>query len=87
MNSHPTRRRECLAITIEILNASINGIIKTHLLYSVGMSYEQLIRYLGFLKKSGFIETQGNLYRTTEKGMKLIAEFESSPLTRSVLLT
>jgi predicted transcriptional regulator len=87
MNSHPTRRRECLAITIEILNASINGIMKTHLLYSVGMSYEQLIRYLGFLKKSGFIETQGNLYRTTEKGMKLIAEFESSPLTRSVLLT
>ena len=81
------RRRERLLITVEILNAAAKGIIKTHLLYSVGLSFEQLTRYLNFLKANGFIEMNGGLYHTTSKGMELISEFESSPLTHIVLAT
>lgn len=87
MIPRPTRRRECLVITVEILSAAKNGVIKTHLLYSVGLSFEQLCRYLGFLEASGFIKPCGNMYKTTQKGIELIAEFESSPLTRSILVT
>ena len=85
MISRPMRRRECLVITIDILNAARKGIIKTHLLYSVGLSFEQLCRYLGFLEANGFIKIYNNIYKTTQKGSDLIAEFESSPLTRSIL--
>jgi predicted transcriptional regulator len=84
-SSFPLRRRGVLAITISILRAAREGIMKTHLLYSVGLSYDQMNRYLGFLKAEGFIEWSDNLYRTTRKGLHLIAEFDSSPLTQSVV--
>ncbi len=74
-----------MVIIVSILDAARDGIRKTHLLYSVGLSYEQLCRYVGYLKANGFVEKGGDLLRTTEKGLELIKEFESSPLTRSVL--
>ncbi|MDH5495141.1 MAG: winged helix-turn-helix domain-containing protein, partial [Candidatus Bathyarchaeota archaeon] len=77
-----SRRRESLSITIAILKASRKGIRKTHLLSSVSMSYGQLSRYLEFLKANGFLEKSGDLYKTGERGLELIEEFESSPLTR-----
>ena len=83
----PTRRRGPLAITVAILKAAKKGILKTHLLCSVALSYEQFTRYLGFLSANDFVEKYDNLYRTTEKGLNLIREFESSPLTRSILTT
>lgn len=81
------RRRERLLITVDILNAAATGIVKTHLLYSVGLSFEQLTRYLNFLKANGFIEMNGGLYHTTQKGIELLTEFKSSPLTQNVLTT
>ena len=82
----PSRRRGSLVITVTILRAAKRGIRKTHLISSVALSYGQTSRYLQFLKVNDFIEKHGSLYKTTEKGLELITEFESSPLTRSVLI-
>ncbi|UCG36725.1 MAG: hypothetical protein JSV64_00115 [Candidatus Bathyarchaeota archaeon] len=81
------RRRGSLSITIAILKAAQCGILKTHLIGSVALSYEQSKRYLGFLTSRGLIEKHSRLYKTTEKGMQLVKEFESSRLTRTLLVT
>jgi len=81
------RRRESLVITVSILKSARKRILKTHLLGSSLLSYTQFIRYLDFLEENGFIEKNGNQYRTTMKGLELIREFESSPLTQSILTT
>jgi len=86
-SSFLSRRRGSLAISVAILKASKKGILKTHLIYSISLSHEQINRYLRFLEANGFLENNDNLYKTTEKGVELITEFESSPLTRSILIT
>jgi predicted transcriptional regulator len=67
--------------------AAKNGVGKTQVLYDVGLSYSQIARYLEFLTAKGFIEKNGSLYKTSEKGFELIEEFKSSPLTRSIVAT
>jgi predicted transcriptional regulator len=81
----PFKRRSSLVISIAILRAAKNGIRKTHLLSSVSLSYEQFIRYIEFLKAHGFIKECDGSYQTTREGLKLIGEFESSSLIRSIL--
>ena len=83
----PSKRRSSLVISIAILKASKNGIKKTHLLTSVSLSYDQFIRYVEFLKVHGFIRQYDTSYQTTYEGLKLIEEFDSSSLIRSVLAT
>ena len=74
-----------MVISIAILKAAKNGIRKTHLLNLGSLSYEQLMRYSDFLKAHGFIKDSDSLYQTTDKGLKLIEEFDSSSLIREVL--
>ena len=83
----PSRRRGSLVISVAILKAAWKGIKKTHLLSSVHLSYEQLTRYIEFLKVHGFIREYDALYHTTDKGLQLIKEFESSSLIRKVVAT
>jgi len=59
MNStFASRRRGALVISVTILKTAKNGVRKTHLLSSVSLSYEQLTRYLEFLKSRGFIRAR-----------------------------
>jgi predicted transcriptional regulator len=83
----PSKRRSSLVISIAILKAAKRGVRKTHLLSSVSLSCEQFTRYVEFLKAHGFIEEFRNWYQTTNEGLELIEEFESSSLIRSVLAT
>ena len=86
MNSNLlSKRRGVLVISIDILKEANSGAGKTHLLYSVGLSYDQLKRYLQFLTNRGFIKEVEDCFQTTKKGHQLISEFDSSPLTQSVL--
>lgn len=80
-----SKRRSSLVISVAILRAARNGIKKTHLLTSASLSYEQLMRYVEFLKTHGFIKEYDSSYQTTNEGLELIEEFESSSLIRSVL--
>lgn len=83
----PSRRRGSLVISVAILKAAKKSIKKTHLLSSVCLSYEQLTRYIKFLKARGFIKECDASYHTTDKGLQLIEEFESSSLIRNVVAT
>ena len=76
-----------MVISVDILKAAKNGVRITRLLSSVSLSYEQFTRYIEFLKARGFIKEYDALYRTTDKGLELIEEFDSSRLIRSVLAT
>lgn len=83
----PCKRRGTLVISITILKTARNGVRRTHLLNSVSLSYEQFTRYVEFLKARGFIKEHDALLQTTDKGLELIEEFDSSQLIRSVLST
>ncbi|MGA2309033.1 MAG: winged helix-turn-helix domain-containing protein [Candidatus Bathyarchaeia archaeon] len=83
----PSKRRSSLIISVAILKAAKKGIRQIHLLSSVSLSYGQFTRYIEFLKAHGFIEEKGNIYQTTDEGLKLIEEFDSSSLIQSVLVT
>ena len=81
----PSKRRENLAISVAILKAARHGIRTTGLIRSVSLNYGQFIRYITLLKACGFIVEDDAFYETTEKGLKLLREFESSPMIQSVL--
>jgi predicted transcriptional regulator len=81
------KRRSSLAICITILKAAKKGVRKAHLLSSASLSYVQLIRYVELLKARGLIDECNSMYHTTDKGLELIGEYESSSLIRSVMST
>lgn len=75
-----------LAIMLKILDTAKEPVRKTHILYSAGINFYQLSRYLNFLLKLGLLEELAEPhagYRTTEKGracLKLFnpGEFEAT---------
>jgi predicted transcriptional regulator len=70
-----------LAITLRILDIANEPVKKTHILYSAGINFYQLSRYLNFLLKLGLLEefTDPYLgYRTTEKGRACLKLFNST---------
>lgn len=81
----PCKRRSSLVISIAILKAAKKDVKKTHLLSSLSLSYGQCTRYIEFLKAHGFIKECDASYQTTDKGLELIEEFDSSSLIRSVV--
>ncbi|MGH9878476.1 MAG: winged helix-turn-helix domain-containing protein [Nitrososphaerales archaeon] len=78
---HP--KRDMLAIMLKILDIANEPVKKTHILYSAGINFYQLSRYLRFLLKLGLIEELTepyNGYRTTEKGRACLKLFSSTEL-------
>ncbi len=72
-----------LAIMLKILDIANEPVKKTHILYSAGINFYQLSRYLNFLLKLGLLEefTDPYLgYRTTEKGRACLKLFNSTEL-------
>jgi len=80
-----TRRRDRHDIIVEILKTAINGKVKTHIMYKARLSYAQLSEYLPQLVENGFLENLKikrrkdfrKVFKTTQKGMKFIENFES----------
>ena len=80
-----TKRRDRHDIIVEILKTARNGKIKTHIMYKAKLSYAQINEYLPLLVNKGFLEpftvkkrkVHRKLYRTTEKGVKLLENCES----------
>ena len=65
-----TMRRNKLEISVEILNAAIEGSKKTHIVYSANLNFDVVNRYLEILEKKGLIEQNDDIYTTTEEGKK-----------------
>ena len=72
------RRRGKLQIFMDMLSAAMDGVKLTHLMYRANLSYSSLRRYLDKALALGFIyKVNGDndsyvVYRTTEKGRKLL---------------
>lgn len=69
-------RRTSIEIIAEILSLGRDGAGKTSIMYNVNMSHTQLMKYMDFLVRRGFLQgtsSQGaTKYRTTAKGRELL---------------
>lgn len=76
-------KRDMLAIMLKILDIANEPVRKTHILYSAGINFYQLSRYLNFLLKLGLLEELSEPhtgYRTTEKGRACLRLFNTADL-------
>ena len=73
-------RRDKLEIISTILNVCIDGANKTKIVYQANLNFKSVSSYLDALIKNGLIDVNetspGTIYKTTEKGLKLIRDFE-----------
>jgi predicted transcriptional regulator len=71
------KNRSRLDITAEILNAAGSGALKTKIMYSASLSYDQLKEYLSVLIGNGLLEhdAKKKVYKTTDKGRDFLAKF------------
>jgi predicted transcriptional regulator len=80
-NIHTDIKRDKLDIILIILEVANEPVRKTHILYSAGINYYQLSRYLDLLLKAKMIEQVDEPYpafRTTEKGRLLLRLFSET---------
>lgn len=82
---YPFRRRDSLTISIAILKAARHSVRKTQLLSSASLSFTQFAIYARMLEARGFLRKIDSSYQTTQRGLELIREVESSSLIRSIL--
>jgi predicted transcriptional regulator len=87
MNARDTaKRRDRHDIIIEILKTATDGEIKTHIMYKAKLNYAQVNEYLPMLVEKGLLQnattkhkkSSKKVYKTTEKGMKYLRNFESA---------
>ena len=79
------KRRDRHEIIAEILRTAKEGKIKTHIMYKAKLSYAQINEYIPALVANGFLENttikhkkaHRRVFKTTQKGMKFIENFES----------
>jgi predicted transcriptional regulator len=79
-----------LAIMLKILDIANEPVKKTHILYSAGINFYQLSRYLNFLLKLGLLEVLTEpypVYRTTEKGRACLKLLSSNELEAAAIMS
>jgi predicted transcriptional regulator len=59
----------------EILNLSLKGLKKTHVMYKANLSHNQLEKFLKILTEKKLLTKENNRYITTEKGREFITNF------------
>lgn len=72
-------RRSHIEVIADIMR--LREASKTQIMYSVGMSYAQLQKYLRYLTEHGFLaresnENSGTCYRVTQNGKRLLEAIE-----------
>jgi len=77
-----TKRRSRLDIIAQILDAAVDGAVKTRIMYRANVNFVQYNDYLKSLleaKLIGTIKQDGKtLYKTTEKGKLLLQRFNET---------
>ena len=68
--------RSKLDILAAILSAAQKETLKTHMTRTALVSTNQTEEYVGLLLDCGLIETRGNFYQTTEKGMQFLKLYQ-----------
>ncbi len=67
--------RSSFEIIAEILETSKNGAKKTRIMYSCGLSYRFVQKYLGFLLETGLLSL-GTSYYTTDEGRRFLRKYQ-----------
>jgi len=71
--------RSSFEIIAEILTTAKNGAKKTRIMYSCGLSYSFVQKYLHLLLETGLLRI-GNSYHTTDKGMGFLRKYQTLEL-------
>ena len=71
--------RSSFEIIAEILKASKNGAKKTRIMYSCGLSYKFVQKYLELLLETGLLSV-GSCYQTTDKGIGFLNKYRTLEL-------
>jgi len=67
--------RGVLEISADILKAALVRARKSHIAYRANLNPKYLKEYLDLLTKSGLIEKEGKMYKTTWRGKKFLNLF------------
>lgn len=77
-----TKRRSRLGIIADILDAAMNGAVKTRIMYNANVNFVQFNDYLECLLEAQLIRTitrrRKTIYKTTEKGKLLLHRFNET---------
>lgn len=75
----PRRRRDRLLIMAEILEVTVDGVLKTQIMYKANLSFAQLNEYLNVLLDLNLIEIHNSnerrYYKTTPKGIRYLQSY------------
>ncbi len=71
--------RSSFEIIAEILKTSKNGAKKTRIMYSCGLSYRFVHKYLELLLETGLLRV-GSSYQTTDKGINFLSKYQTLDL-------
>jgi predicted transcriptional regulator len=71
--------RSSFDIIAEILNAAKNGAKKTRIMYSCGLSYRFVQKYLDLLLETELLSL-GTYYQTTDKGLGFLQKYQRMDL-------
>jgi predicted transcriptional regulator len=74
--------RSSFEIIAEILETAKNGAKKTRIMYSCGLSYRFVQKYLDMLLETGLLAL-GSSYQTTEKGLGFLHKYQKLELLMS----
>lgn len=80
---HNSSYRGRFDIIADILDASLDGVRKTHIMYRCNLSFQQLKRYLGFMLQKGLLhsvaekkESNPGFFEITDKGKKFLKAYK-----------
>ena len=75
------KRRSKMRIIADILRHAQRSAKKTHIMYECNLSFNQLKRYLNFLRKRALIrrkiENGSIIYKTTDNGKEFLKKYSS----------
>jgi len=75
----PRRRRDRLHIMAEILEVTLDGVLKTQVMYKANLSFAQLNEYMKLLLSLKLIEAYNSgeqrFYKTTPKGLRYLQSY------------
>jgi len=81
-NNGTAKRRGRLDIIAEILDAAVNGTLKTKIMYRANVNFVQFNEYVKCLLEARLMRTikheRRNIYKTTEKGKLLLRRFNET---------
>ena len=76
--------RSSFEIIAEILETAKNGAKKTRIMYSCGLSFRFVQKYLDLLLETGLLSL-GDTYKTTAKGMAFLHRYQRLELLMNAL--